>query len=38
MYCTSQQVKDYVLQNAKDEISGVMHDVATTIYGLSEIA
>lgn len=38
MYCTSQQVKDYVLQNAKNEISGVMHDVAATIYGLSEIA
>jgi amidohydrolase len=38
MYCTSQQVKDYVLQNARDEINGVMHDVSTTIYGLSEIA
>ena len=38
MYCESQQVRDYVLHNAKDEISATMHDVANTIFGFSEIA
>ena len=38
MYCESHQVRDHVLQNAKDEISATMREVANTIYGLSEIA